>query len=144
MAETEEAVFGLVLPCLIAEGDVEVGLVTVTVVSNGAEAEVQKDRVSTKGNQQNLHRDQRFGVVQHGPAEQIVGMQKEGWQLVEADKRYTSVLTLYVPQYVTVTEKTAQKRLRSLLKSIQYERDDMISSEAEYDTLIRPRARPLT
>ena len=144
VVETEEAGFGLVLPCLIAEGDVEVGLVTVTVVSNGAEAEVQKDRVSTKGNQQNLHRDQRFGVVQHGPAEQIVGMQKEGWQLVEADKRYTSVLTLYVPQYVTVSEKTAKKRLRSLLKSIQYERDDMISSETEYDTLIRPRARPLT
>ena len=83
-------------------------------------------------------------MLQHGPEEQIVGMQDDGWQLVMADKRYTSVLTLYVPQYVTVTEKAALSRLRSVLKSIQYQKNANVSGEAENDAIIRPRARPLT
>ena len=71
-------------------------------------------------------------------------MQEHGWQLVKADKRYTSVLTLYVPQYVTITETAALSRLRSVLKSIQYQQSSIVPYEAETDTLIRPRARPLT
>ena len=144
LAETEEAGFSLILPCLDAAGDVDAGLVTVTVVSNNLETELYDNLISTRRNQQNLHREQRFGVVQHGPEEQIVGMQDDGWQLVMADKRYTSVLTLYVPQYVTVTEKAALSRLRSVLKSIQYQQNAIFSGEAENDAVTRPRARPLT
>ena len=144
MAETEEAGFSLILPCLDAVGDVEAGLVTVTVVSNNPEAELYDKLKSTKQNKQNLHSDQRFGVVQHGSAEKIVGMQDDGWQLVKADKRYTSVLTLYVPQYVTITEKAALSRLRSVLNSIQHQQNAIIPGESENDTVIRPRARPLT
>ena len=144
LAETEEASYSLILPCLDAAGDVEAGLVTVTVVSNNPEAELHDNLISTRRNQQNLHSYQRFGVVQHSPTEQIIGMQEHGWQLVKADKRYTSVLTLYVPQYVTITEKAALSRLRSVLKSIQYQQSSIVPYEAETDTLIRPRARPLT
>lgn len=144
LAETEEASFSLILPCLDAVGDVHAGVVTVTVVSNNPEKELHDNLISTKRNQQNLHSDQRFGVVQHGPAEQIVGMQEHGWQLVKADKRYTSVLTLYVPQHDTVTERAALSRLRTVLKGIRYQQNSIVPGEAENDTLIRPRARPLT
>ena len=144
MAETEEAGFSLILPCLDAAEDVDAGVVTVTVVSNNPAKELHDNMISKRRNQQNLHSDQRFGVVQHGPAEQIVGMQEHGWQLVKADKSYTSVLTLYVPHYVTVTEKAARSRLRSVLKSIQYQQNAIVPRKAANYTVIRPRARPLT
>ena len=144
LAETEEATFSLILPCLDAVGDVEAGLVTVTVVLNNPVKKLHDNLIFTRRNQHNPHSDQRFGVVQHGLAEQIVGMQEDGWQLVKADKRYTSVLTLYVPQYVTITEKAALSRLRSVLKSIQYQNNSIVPGEAENDTATRPRARPMT
>ena len=143
-ADTEEAGFSLILPCLDATGDVDAGVLTVTVVSNKSAKELHDNLISTRRNQQNLSSDQRFGVVQHSPTEQIIGMQEHGWQLVKADKRYTSVLTLYVPQYVTITETAALSRLRSVLKSIQYQQSSIVPYEAETDTVIRPRARPLT
>ena len=143
-ADTEEAGFSLMLPCLDATGDVDAGVLTVTVVSNNPEKELHYNLISTGRNQRNFYSDQRFGVVQHGPTEQIVGMQEHGYQLVMADERFTSVLTLYVPHYVTVTEKAALSRLRSVLKSIQYQQSSIATEEAETDTLIRPRARPLT
>lgn len=144
VAETEEAGFVLILPCLDAKGDVEVGLVTVTVVLNDPEAGRKENRFSTTGNKKNFQYEQRFGALKHGSANQIKGMRQNGWQLVETDNRYTSMLTLYIPQYATITKEAAQTRLSSLLKSIRYEQDDTISSTAEYDTLMRPRARPLT
>ena len=144
LVNTKEAGFGMVLPCLDASADVEVGLITVTVVVNDPKTETQKNWISSRGNQKNLLRDQRFGAVKHGPLEQIVGMQEDGWQLVESNKRYTNILTLYVPNYEKVTEKTALTRLRGLLKSIKQEPDNTVIIETENGPVMRPRARPFS
>ncbi len=144
VAETESAGFVLILPCLDAKGDVQAGLVTVTVLSNDPKAGFHENRNFAAVGQQNFRRYEHFGSVKHGSDEQIIGMQQDGWQLIVNDNRYTSVLTLYIPQYETIGEEAAQKRLRSLLQSIHHKQVDMVPSEAGYDTVIRPRARPLT
>ena len=67
-------------------------------------------------------------------------MQEVGWQLIDKRDIYTSVLTLYVPNYVTVNAGTAEKHLKKMLNRLRYIQTVRPRSKPETRQLTRPRA----
>ena len=142
--DTETAGFAVVLPCLDAVEEVQGGFTTVTVVLNEAAHQTALDISAEGKNQKNLPLEIHFQKVQHSSAEQILGMQDVGWQLIDKRDIYTSVLTLYVPNYVTVNAGTAEKHLKKMLNRLRYIQTVRPRSKPETRQLTRPRARPLS
>ena len=142
--DTENAGFAVVLPCLDAVEEVQGGFTTITVVLNEAAYQTAGDISAEGKNQKNLPLEIHFQKVQHSSAEQILGMQEVGWQLIDKRDIYTSVLTLYVPNYVTVNAGTAENHLKKMLNRLRYMQTVRPRSKPETRQLTRPRARPLS